>query len=458
MAEEPTAARSSQAAPAREPIGNLNLEEKLMRVLRSVLLLGCVAAGAAAQAVDPASGDDRRDVVEVTRGKPVTGRVVNPFGKKELVVMQGGKRVRLERDRVRSMSTVNDHLRDLLVAHAETEDAPDEQWRLVEQARTKQLVGMARVLAYRVLALDPQHAEAHELLGHKKQGEKWLWRRNGQLMPQAKFEEFIADWGHPLELASEHWSLRTNAGIRRATDTLLDLERLYLFMFDGYGEQLDLHEVLRPMPVFAWKDKEAFPGWTELRIPYYYPPLHAEGAYTFFDGQSGRAAALFRVGVESMLNRSLAVDAVYASAEDRLCDWFEIGFGQWIESQLGGEPGRVTAGEPRLAIDRAALVLKERRYTLPNLLTRNVDDHYYDSVTDYKEMDWAYAQAFVAFLMDPEIGHADKLLAYAYAAMRDKKGDSSSTFDKVFGAKIEQLEKPFEAWLKAKAQPIAPVR
>jgi len=407
-----------------------------------------------AQAVEPVGGDDRRDVVELRRGQPVRGRVVNPFDAEELLVLQGGKRVRVPRANVKSVSTVRDRLNELLHVHAVTPDAADRLWILAEWARDKQLPAMATLFAYRVLCVDPDHAAAHELLGHRKQGDRWLWRRGDRFMAKEAFDAYVADFGHPLELTSEHWQIRTDAGVQRAVDALLDLERLYLFFFDGFGRRLDLYEVLSPVLVLAWKDAAKFPGWTQLRIPYYHPPRSPEGIYTFFPADSSRPEALFRTGIEALLNRCVAVDAEYPTFEHRLVDWFEIGFGQWIESQLAGGPGRAAPHPPQMSPARVKLVLDTRRYTLPLLLTRNVDDHYYDSVTDYKEMDWAYAQAFVAFLMSDTApgGNAEKLMRYALAALREKKGDSSSAFDKAFGRRIETLDKPFETWMREQSQ------
>jgi hypothetical protein len=425
-----------------------------MRNQHPLSFLAVLTSALAAQAVEPVGRDDRRDVVELTHGQPITGRVVNPFDQKELLVLQGGKRVRIERSKVKATSTVNDKLRELLHMHAAMPDEADRLWILSEWAQSKQLTEMAKLYAYRVLCIDGGHKAAHEFLDHKKQGANWLWRRGERLLPKAAFDAYVADFGHPLELASEHWRLRTDAGVQRAVDTLIDLERLYLFFFERFGEKLDAYEVLTPVPVLAWKDKAKFPGWTQLRIPYYHPPQTPEGVYTFFDGEAGRADSLFRVGVEALLNRCVAVDAVYPTYEHRLVDWFEIGFGQWVDSQLSGAPGRAKAGPPRMSEARVKLVLDERRYALPLLLQRNVDDNYYDSVTDYKAMDWAYAEAFVAFLMQdtPPNGRADRLLHYAFMALRDKRGDSSSTFDKAFGKRIEELEKPFASWLREHAQ------
>ncbi len=418
----------------------------------SWLLLSAGALGA--QAVEPIGRDDRRDTVELTRGQPVTGRLVNPFDQKELLVLQGGKRVRIPRNRVASVHTVTDRLRELLAMHAVVTDDADRLWILAEWAQSKQLEAMAQVFALRVLCADPAHAAANQLLGHRKQGEEWLWRRGDRFMTRNAFDEYIGDFGHPLELTSEHWTLRTDAGVRRAVDTLIDLERAYLFFLDRFGAKLDAYEILSPVLVQAWKDVEKFPGWTQLRIPYYHPPKTPEGIFTFFTGDGGRPEALFRTATEALLNRCVAVDAMYPTVEHRLVDWFEIGFGEWIESQLAGSPGRALPRPPQMSKERFELVLNTRRYTLPNLLARNVDDHYYDSVTDYKEMDWAYTEAFVAFLMSDTTagGNAEKLMRYAMLALREKKGDSSSAFDKAFGQRIERLEKPFEAWMREQVQ------
>ena len=419
----------------------------------ALCLLG-LAITLQAQAVEPVGRDDRRDTVEVARGQPVTGRVVNPFDQKEVLVLQGGKRVRIPRSRVTSVTTVTDRLRDLLQMHSVMPDEADRLWILAEWAHSKQLEAMARVFAYRVLCVDPEFARAHELLGHRKQGEQWLWLRGDRPMTRKAFDEYVSDFGHPLELSSEHWTLRTDAGLRRATDTLIDLERAYLFFMDRFGAKLDAYEVLSPVLVQAWKDADKFPGWTQLHIPYYHPPGTPEGIYTFFTGDGGRPEALFRTATEALLNRCVAVDATYPTFEHRLVDWFEIGFGEWVESQLTGAPGRATSRPPQMTTERLELVLDTRRYTLPNLLGRNVDDNYYDSVTDYKDMDWAYTEAFVAFLMSDTTadGNADKLMRYAFMALREKKGDSSSAFDKAFEQRIEKLEKPFEAWLREQVQ------
>jgi hypothetical protein len=290
------------------------------------------------------------------------------------------------------------------------------------------------------------------MLRHVRAGkEAWRWRRDETLMSKQAFDEMIGDWGKGLSLTSEHWTLRTDAGLRRAVDTLFDLERLYLYWMAEFGETLNLQEVLKPMLVHAWKDVDDFPGWTMMRLPYYFPRPYQDTCYTFFAApDSGRAENLFRVGSESILNRSLAVDGDPGSYKNRICAWFELGLGQWVEARLHGPPGQAAPGPARLAPADARMVLAQRRYKLPNLINRTVRDTYYAGITDYHASDWAYCHLFVEFLMEDRSsrGKAERLLEYGFQALRKKRGTGSSTFDDVFGQRIEKLEKPFTEWLE----------
>lgn len=410
------------------------------------------------QVVDPGDSDDRRDVVHTTgNGRPVLGRVVTPYDPGEILILQGGKRVRVPRDRVDSMDTVPQRLAEFFARRDRGDiDRVNYQWILAEWVASRELDRMAALQAYHVLLLDPDHERAHASLGHVRAGGgegPWMWRRDGDLVSKSRFDELNADWGKGLILESEHWRLRTDAGLRRAIDTLFDLERLYVFWMSEFGAALNLQEVLKPMEVHAWKDVDAFPGWTMMRLPYYFPRPYQDTAYTFFEGDQGRAKNLFRVGTEHILNRSLVVDGDPGSYKNRFCAWLELGLGQWVEARLGGPPGQASRKDPEPDPERARLVLEKGRYELPNLLNCTVRDSYYAGVTDYNEADWAYCHMFVEFLMEDRTtgGLAERLLKYAFEALRRKRGSGSSTFDDAFGQRIETLQAPFTEWLEKRA-------
>jgi len=444
----------------RPPIRNPdNRQSGIFRVDRSSILRQLLAGAALAAPVASAVIDDLRDLVEPIRGTPVRGRVLNPYSEDEIVILQGDKRIRVKRSDTRSITTVNDHLREFFERYEKVSGDADRLWGLSAWASEMGLGAMARLVALQVVLRDPEHEAAHEALGHRPSSRGWLWRRGERFMPKEQFDQYVSDWGHALELDSEHWTLRTNADLRRGVEILFDLERLYFFVHDAFGRRLDLHEAVEPMPMFVWKEAENFPGKTAWRHPYYVTAgtSSGEGGYTYFEEGAERPRDLFRVGTESILNVCLAdrADSIQAhpDVDHRLVAWFEVGFGQWIESQLEGSPGWAQAVPTRVEPDDARLVLRGRRYRLTGLLTRGVRDTYGGAVGKHTEADWAYPHLFVAFLMEdgePD-GTAERLLRYGYETMRLKKGVSSKVFDNAMGRKIETLERPFEAWLRARA-------
>ena len=58
--------------------------------------------------------DDQRDVVITTSGKTLHGRVSQRFDPKEITLLQGGKRVRIPAKRVKTITTVVDHIHRVL--------------------------------------------------------------------------------------------------------------------------------------------------------------------------------------------------------------------------------------------------------------------------------------------------------------------------------------------------------
>ena len=73
----------------------------------------CLTALAVALAVGAApgqSGRDLRDGVTLTDGSVVEGRLATPFAGGDLLVLDGGKRTRVRREKVQSTDTVALHV------------------------------------------------------------------------------------------------------------------------------------------------------------------------------------------------------------------------------------------------------------------------------------------------------------------------------------------------------------
>ena len=68
-------------------------------------------------------------------------------------------------------------------------------------------------------------------------------------------------------------------------------------------------------------------------------------------------------------------------------------------------------------------------------------------------INWSASTMFVAWLL--ETGNTPRtrepFLKFVVEALRDRKGDSSSAFDKAMGRRIEDLEEPWMKWLAKKA-------
>ena len=160
----------------------------------------------------------------------------------EVLLLQDGKRQRVPRRHIRSITTVQDLQRDFFKHRANAVDIAMREWMLVDWAVSRGLDRMARLQALHVLLEDGDHERAHEFLGHRRKGDEWLWPLDSQWVSRATFETHVSDWGHPLILEGEHFRVRTNAGLRVGVDALFDLERLYVWWFDALGD------ALRPRP------------------------------------------------------------------------------------------------------------------------------------------------------------------------------------------------------------------
>jgi len=131
----------------------------------------------------------------------------------------------------------------------------------------------------------------------------------------------------------------------------------------------------------------------------------------------------------------------------RFAAWVEIGLGQWVESSFLGDTGYLEPAKPSPDRVQGLAVLRSRPYGLENMI--GLEYGRFHDVTDQTSLHWANAATFVAFLMDRD-DTRKQLLEYIDLAYNKSKGNSSSLFDKVFGKRIEALEKPWIQWLELK--------
>lgn len=394
-----------------------------------------------------AAQDDLRDRIELQNGTEVRGRVLDPFATDEITLLQGGRRVRIERSTIAGTNLVGDRMRRFFEKRLSLRDSPKAQEFLIDQAVQDELPGLARLQALWVVLHDDEHEKAHRFLGHEKSKRGWLWPHEGKKLLLPALEEALAQ--KPLLLEGERFTLRCDAGLRTNVAALLDLERLGVAWLDRFGSDLGLHEVLRPIAVDARASSQGFSKWGFRPIPYYVPAPHGDVARTFYAGPAPiRPERLFFVGTHGLLYRTLIGDSASRDERDRVCAWLEIGFGMLMEHSMNGPAGFAEPGAFQNE-DLQALQALGRGYRLTHLLHLPMYGSFYLQDDAESATNWAAATMFVAWLVDPTNPEKTRepFLQFVREALGERKGDSSSRFDKVMGKPVEAFDEPWRKWL-----------
>ena len=394
--------------------------------------------------------DDLRDKVTRRDGKVLTGRIVEPFATEELLLLQGGKRVRLARGDVAELDLVGDRVREFFARRFRHQNSPRALRFLVDWATTAGLPGLARAQAM-AIALETDDAAMHEFLGNKQGSNGWLWRHEGHWVTRAQLDEALAK--APLRVVGERFAMRCDAGLATGINALLDLEYLGVVWFDRFGKDLPLKEVLQPIEVMTFRNVDAFPKWGFRPRPYYEPPPHADLARTFYAGPNpNRPEMLFFLGTEGLLYRTLIGEGDRQNSRERVCPWVEVGFGMFFEHTMQGPPGFASPG-PLRAQDLEALRALGRGYRLTHLLHLPMYASFYMLDDTQTAINWSAATMFVAWLLrdDNQPKTREAFLTFVRMALVERQGDSSSAFDRIMGQRVEVMEEPWREWLKKEA-------
>jgi hypothetical protein len=397
-----------------------------------------------------AAQQDLRDLVTTKAGKEVRGRVANPFAPGPLLVVQGGKRVRVERDEVASMQLVADSVREFLERRVKLRGNARGQEILVEWADSRQLPNLAQAQAMR-LCLQGEAEAAHRRLGHRRRGDHWLWPVGDRWIEQRRLDETLRQ--KPMLLLGERFAVRTDGALDAALDALFDLERLGVHWLDEFGPGLQLDEALEPCVVEIRAAAADFQKWGFRPIPYYEPSPFGDLGRTFLaKSTSTRPELLFLVGSQAFLYRTLIGDLNARDDRDRVCAWLEIGLPMLAEHAMRGDPGHAEPGDPQrfslVAMQALALDLDLRE-----LLHAPMYGGFYLMDDARTQTLWSTAEAFAAFLLrsDNVPDTRGPFLAYVRSALHGRRGDSSSLFDDTLGRRIEELHEPFRRWLQQAA-------
>jgi len=405
----------------------------------------------------PQGDKDLRDLVKTKDGQEVRGRVLRFYDEEEIVLIQGvrplagssagGKRVRIPRHDVVSVETVNTHLIKLMDLRAEAGDDADKLWKLVEWADTNGLAAMARLQALDVVLRKDSHEAAHRYLGHRKTRSGWRWPRKSSFLGRKMYEAKIAKWGTALILPTEHFELRTDAGLQLGVDVAFELERLYLHWFQLFGKPMHLEEVISPMSVHLYRDVKRFPVWTFwVRLAYYMPPQAGDIANSFVAPETGEPEQLINVVTQQLIYRTVRTTGMgNADPREHVSGWLEYGIGQWMESMFQGKYGRLKLRRPTLDPRQTLVLSRVDKLELKSFLHAS-----YSQFLDYSKRTkerWALSSHVVHYLMEKDHGHRGAFLDYICDVYREGKGDSSTTFARFLKVPLADLERRFQAWL-----------
>lgn len=394
--------------------------------------------------------DDLRDVITLRGGRELTGRVFSRYEPEGLVLLQGSRRTTIDKADVTAFDTVRDRVATFFTMRDRLPNNERHRWYVAEWAQSHGLPAMARLQALDVVLHDPEHEGAHRMLGHRRSGKRWLWPDSDENRTLAYLERERADWGSAWLLDSEHYTLHTNTNLRRAVDTLFDLERFHAWWYEQFGEAMRLYEVVgHRVLVHAWRDITSFSGLSSDKHPYFRHRIEgvsdpASSNTYFLDANAPRPERLFEVVTQHLLYRTLTDDPALRSGH-RYCGFGEVGLARYVESCFGGPAGQASASGWRIEPGDGRLVVAERSTNLANMIHRSVRQFHF-VVADDTAFYWAGAHLFVAYvLQDAQLRGG--FFSYLGAALRDAKGDSSAEFDRRFGQTAEALEPKWRRWI-----------
>jgi hypothetical protein len=423
--------------------------------------------------------DWNRDRVVLESGKAEHGVVIESFLPEHVVLLrEGNRRAEIPRASIRKL----DLLRDRLAAFLRVRRpglSVEAEWSLVEDALRAGLERMARLQAYHVLLRDPEHAAAHALLGHERKGAAWAWTLDGKQVSSERFDARGSDWNHRLVLESEHFTVETDCGLRRALDVLFDLEGLYVWFLQNLGpplraaEDVDEPEDER-MTFLVYASRTEFQQRRTDEGGYYDPSGTASATSgssnvvrTFYPPEDERPDLLFELGTEALLYSTLVLGRTRDEADDklrRLSHWADVGLGYWVARHAGREPGYPEFRPPfrapfQLDPETARLSLEPLRP--PHLLSRGrselanlVDLPWIELIGNDPEAILSRARSctFIPFLLEGRSqGLAEKGRDAVWTYFREvyctQKANASSAFDDgLEGGRAEEFEDAWKAW------------
>lgn len=397
-----------------------------------------------------AQEQDLRDLVVQKDGKETQGRIAHPFANGPLVLLQGNKRVRIDRESIATTDDVAQRLAEFFRRRQKLHDKPAAQRLLFEWASSRGLDRMARLHAMEH-CLRSDDSFGHEALGHERRAGVWLWPHQGRQLTLEQLENALAN--DPLVLVGERFSVRIDGNLLGGVRALLDLERMGVHWMSEFGEALQLDEALQPVLVDVRASATGFQKWGFRPMPWHEPKPHGDVSRTFYASpMQARPQRLFFVGAHGLLYRTLVGETNSRDDRDRVCAWLEIGLSMAMETTMQGDAGWAEPG-PARAQDLWAAQTLAREIDLPRLLSQPMFGGFYLLDDAATQTNWSLATTFTLWALrrDATPPMRDRFLAYVRSALGNRRSESTTAFERAMGKKVQEFATPFREWLTAQA-------
>ena len=369
-----------------------------------------------------------QDTVELEGGKKLEGRVV--YEDDEVLVLRSGSRDR-EID-VADVVAVDSVARKLAGFLAVTEGvAASDTARnltLAAQASAVGLDGEARLFWWRVLVVDPDHAEANRGLGHVRRGSRWLVPDGGRRLPLDRLGERRVDWGEAWELETTHYVLRTNLDLGSALAAALELERFYRTFFATFARPLRLYEVEEPMDVHVHADAASYPE-SGNEGGYFAP---AENIARVDASRGLHVGTLIHEATHQLIHNTAERERAYSGS---IPGWLDEGLAEYMEASIRGSVGATTVevGAVNGAHFRAQ-AMAGKPYDLSRVIHFDSGDF---TASTRRSLKYAQAYSLVHYGLHGEDGaYREGFLDFVRGAYRGKS--SSTHFKKALGIRSEK--------------------
>jgi hypothetical protein len=399
-----------------------------------------VALLALALAALAALGDER-DRVVLANGKELRGRILR-VDAEELVLRRDGRDQELTRKEVASFESVDAALTALLAEARPARLARKEELpALAARARAAGLAGEADNLWWRLLLLEPDSKAAHEALGHRQRGGRFVVPLDGRSVPLERRIELARDWGSAWKLTSLHYELTTNLPLERALELGLDLERFYHAFFELFGAELGLYEVCAPMKIHVHADRASYPE-AAGENGRYEPAIDT----VVVDASRGLQLATL---VHEATHQLLFVTAFKErGGHGEIPPWLNEGLAEYVAcSVIGAPPLVLEPGTPALHHFQAHAGSKSA-HDLTRVLAFSTTDY---QASDDPGLKYAQSYTLVHFLLHGE-ERSRRAGFFDYLRLVYAGRGSSSDLKKCLDADWKKLERAWSAYAAAQAR------